>query len=137
MGLLKTRCPFMYRNVLWFLILVGNLFLVSTYVVCERLSVVYQSARLPENFDQISPEHPCSGIWHRTPPLPKIKIFPRVQVRSYLEHPPRKWKTLTFFPEFRSELTQNTPPNEKIYLSFLSSDLSLCRTPPPSENEKL
>ena len=29
---------------------------------------------------------------------------------SFLVHPPpRKWKTLTFFPEFRSELTQNTP----------------------------
>ena len=99
------------------LCMVVLLFLVSTYIVCERLSVMQQPARLPENFDKILAEHPCSAIWHRTPP-------------------PSKWKTLTFFPEFRSELTHNTPPgNEKLYLSFLSSDLSLHRTPPP-ENEK-
>ena len=62
--------------------------LVSTYVVCERPSVMHLPARLPENFDQISPEHPCSGIWHRTPPPPKIKFFPRVQVQPYPEDPP-------------------------------------------------
>ena len=83
-------------------------FLVST---CERLSVMHQPARLPENFHQISPKHPCSGILHRTTPPPKIKIVPRVQVQPYPETVPlpRKWKTLTFFSEFRSELTQNTP----------------------------
>ena len=28
--------------------------------------------------------------------------------------PPGKWKTLTFFPEFRSELTQNTAPTPPV-----------------------
>ena len=76
----------------------------------ERLSVMHQPARLPENFDQISPKHPCSGILHRTPLPWKLKLFP--ESKSGLTQntlPPRKWKTLTFFPEFRSELTQNTP----------------------------
>ena len=46
--------------------------LVSTYVVCERLSVMHRPARLPENFDQNSGEHPCSGIWFQnTPPSPQ------------------------------------------------------------------
>ena len=35
-----------------------NSSLVSTYVVCKRLSVMHQPAGLPEIFDQISPEHP-------------------------------------------------------------------------------
>ena len=159
--------------------------LVSTYVVCERLSVMHQPARLPENFDQISPKHPCSGILHRTPPSPRkmknsnflswvqiwaypehtpsprkmknsnflswvqIWAYPEhtpppkmknsnflswVQILAYPEHPPPKmknsnflswvqiWaypehpakmKTLTFFPEFRSELTENTAPPRK------------------------
>ena len=45
--------------------------LVSTYVVCERLSVMHQPARLPENFDQISPKHPCSGISFQNSPPPE------------------------------------------------------------------
>ena len=49
---------------------------------------MHQPARLPENFDQISPKHPCSGILHRTPP--QIKIVPRVQVRPYPEYPPNE-----------------------------------------------
>ena len=63
--------------------------LVSTYVVCERLSVIHQPARLPENFDQISPKHLCSGILFQNSPPLKIKIVSRVQVRPYPEHPPK------------------------------------------------
>ena len=33
-----------------------------------------------------------------------------VQIWVYTEYPPPEMKTLTFFPEFKSELTKNTPP---------------------------
>ena len=82
---LRLRCHIRIRTKVLFILYHcdGNFFhrnkwivqdsLVSTYVVCERLSVMHQPARLPENFDQILAEHPCSGISHRTPPLPKMK----------------------------------------------------------------
>ena len=60
--------------------------LVSTYVV--RDSLMHQQARLPEIFDQILQNTPVLGFGSRTPPL-KMK----------------------FFPESKSDLTQNTPPN--------------------------
>ena len=86
------------------------------------LSVMHQPARLPENFDQIFPEHPCSGIWHRTPPPPQWKTqlsFLSSDLSLHRTPPlPRKWKTLTFFPEFRSELTQNTPARKWKTLTF-------------------
>ena len=107
---------------------------------------MHQPVRLPENFDQILAEHPCSGISHRTPPPPPMKnsnflswvqiwaytehpslkmknfnFLSWVQIWAYTEHPPSwKWKTLTFFPEFRSEPTQNTPPPKMKNSNFLS-----------------
>ena len=122
-------------------------FLVSTYVVCERLSVMQQPARLPENFDQILAEHPCSGIWYRIPPAsPEMKnsnFLSWLQIWAYTEHPPPpwKWKTLTFFPEFRSELTQNTtplpPPKWKTLTFFpeFRSELTQNTSPPPGPVE--
>ena len=77
----------------------------ETYT-CERLSVMHQPARLPENFDQILQNTPVLEFGSRTP-SPKSWV----QVWAYPEHPhPPKWKTLT----------------------FLRSNLSLPRTPPPS-----
>ena len=86
---------------------------------------MHQPARLPENFDQIlqNTPSPCSGIWFQnTPPPLKIKIVPRVQVQPYPEHPsrPENEKTLTFFPEFKFELTQNPPPPQKMKNQLLS-----------------
>ena len=76
---------------------------------------MHQPARLPEIFDQILQNTPDLEFGSRTPP-PPIEIVPRVQIWAYPEHPPpKKWKTLNLFPEFKSELTQNTPPqNEKL-----------------------
>ena len=47
--------------------------LVSTDVVCERLSVMHQPARLPENFDQIlqNTPPPILEFGSRTPPSPE------------------------------------------------------------------
>ena len=42
-------------------------FLVSTYVVCERLSVMQRQARLPEFFDQIAQNTPVLEFGSRTP----------------------------------------------------------------------
>ena len=56
-----------------------------------------------------------------------------VQIWAYPEHPPPKWKTLTFFPEFKSELTQNppAPPNEKLtFFPEFKSELTQ-NAPPP------
>ena len=67
--------------------------LVSTYVVCERLSVMQRQARLPEVFDQIA---------HFTP---KMKFGSR-------SHSPSEIETQTFYSEFKSDLFHNstTPP---------------------------
>ena len=45
-------------------------FLVSTYVVCERLSVMQRQARLPEIFDQIAQFTPDLEFGSRTPTPP-------------------------------------------------------------------
>ena len=47
-----------------------------TYVVCERLSVMHQQAKLPEIFDQIPQNTPVLGFGSRTPP--PNEILPRV-----------------------------------------------------------
>ena len=95
----------------------GQPYLVSTYIVCERLSVMHQPARLPENF-------------HRTP------LF-----WNFSQNTPRP--KLNFFPEFKSGLTQNTPPKMKKNRSELTqntllqeTDLSLPRTPPSNPKMK-
>ena len=120
-------------------------FLVSTYVVCERLSVMHQPAKLPEIFDQILQNTPVLEFGSRTPPPPpkKIEIVPRVQVWLYPEHP-RKWKTelsfkVTFFPEFKSELTQNTPPPMKMKNSNLLSWVQIWAYPeqPPHSSRSM
>ena len=59
-----------------------------------------------------------------------------VQIWAYTEHPPPwKWKTLTFFSEFRTELTQNTPPPTprkwKTLTSFPEFRSELTQNTPP------
>ena len=76
-------------------------------------------------FDQILQNTPVLEFGSRTPPPNwncKSKLFPESPPENWncskstsltlprTNTPPPKWKTLTFFPEFRSELTQNTPP---------------------------
>ena len=53
---------------------------------------MHQPARFPEIFDQILQNTPVLEFGSRTPPLPKLKLF----------------------PESKSNLTQNPPPNEKL-----------------------
>ena len=96
---------------------------------------MHQPARLPEIFDQILQNIPVLEFGSRAPP-PQIVIVPRVKVWPYPEHPPPpKWKTQTFFPKFRSELTQNTPPKMK-NSNFLSW-VQIWAYPEHPPNEKL
>ena len=88
--------------------------LVSKYLVnylwcTSKLSF---QARFPEIFDQILQNTPVLEFGSRTPSPPhhRNEILPRVQVWPYPEHPPPgKLKTLIFFPESKTDLTQNTP----------------------------
>ena len=89
---------------------------------------MHQPARIPEIFDQILQNTPVLEFGSRTP-LPrkwKTNFLSWVQIWAYPEHPPPlpwKWKTITFFLEFKSELTQNTHthrPPPKWKTNFLS-----------------
>ena len=48
--------------------------LVTTYVVCERLSMMQRQVRLPEIFDQIAQFTPKLEFSFRILPLPPLKI---------------------------------------------------------------
>ena len=94
---------------------------------------------------------PVLEFGSRTPPLQNLKLFPEsksgltqntpkmknsnflswVQIWAYPEHPPWKWKTLTFFAEFKSELTQNTPPQWKTLTFFAEFKSELTQNTPP------
>ena len=60
----------------------------------------------------------------RKPPPPwkwkTLIFFPEFKSELTQNTPPWKWKALTFFPEFKSELTQNTPPQKMKNSNFLS-----------------
>ena len=88
--------------------------LVSTYVVCERLSVMHKqvSVHIPQtvNFCPNSPESPflefqtkkappmknfrfeMTKVYSRIPPSPKMKNFRFLMTKVYFGIPP-KWKT--------------------------------------------
>ena len=85
--------------------------LVSTYVVCERLSVMHEPAGVVENLVQNSTVYPYSAI-QNTPPPQKIEIVRNLGTLTFqvqnTPSPPkieivRNLGTLTF-------QVQNTPP---------------------------
>ena len=107
---------------------VSGALLVSTYVVCDRLSVMHESAGVVEILVQILTEYPL--FWSTVseyPPTPKMKIV-RVQIREFQNTaPPQKWKLsespnprVSEYPPHKNENCQrvqirefqNTPPNE-------------------------
>ena len=92
---------------------------------------MHQQAKLPEIFDQIPQNTPTPGneilprvqVWPypEHPPPHKIEnsnFLSRVQVQPYPEHPSpaRKLKTLTFFLDSKSDLTQNIPQGRLKYV---------------------
>ena len=46
---------------------------------------------------------------------PQNENCQRVQIRGVPEYPPKKLKTLVFFPKSKFRVTQNTPPNENCH----------------------
>ena len=59
-----------------FKIILYKYYLVSTYVVCERLSVMHKQARLPESFDQIQiPQFTPKLEFSSRLPTPLIEIW--------------------------------------------------------------
>ena len=75
----------------------------------------------------------------RTPPqIENSNFLSRVQIWHYPAHPPQKLKTLIFFAESKSDLTQNTPPPPKIENSNFLSRVQIWPYPEhPPENWKL
>ena len=64
-----------------------GILLVSTYVVCERLSVMHEPAGVVEILVQNPQNTPYSEV-QNTPP-PKMKIV-RVQIREFQNTPPNE-----------------------------------------------
>ena len=68
----------------------GNTFqcvsLVSTYVVCERLSVMHE----PAGVVQILPEYPYSELGTEYLPFPKMKIVRESKSESFRIPPPHQ-----------------------------------------------
>ena len=83
--------------------------LVSTYVVCERLSVMHEPAGVVEILVQILPEYPL--FWSRVseyPPPPENENCQRVQIREFQNTPPMKIVRESKSKSFRIP----PPPNE-------------------------
>ena len=71
--------------------------LVSTYVVCERLSVMHEPAGVVEILVQILQNTPYSEKqFQNTPPPPKNENSQRVQVREFQNTPPPLPRKLKF-----------------------------------------
>ena len=117
--------------------LLGNvsICLVSTYVVCERLSVMHEPAGVVEILVQILREYPYSVV-QNTPPNENCQ---RVQVQ--VQNTPPKWKLSESKSEFRippqnencqrvQVWVQNTPPKTKI----VRESKSEFRIPPQNDN---
>ena len=116
--------------------------LVSTYVVCERLSVMHEPAGVVEILVQILPEYPYSelGTEYSPPPWklsksPNLRVSEtpppnencqRVQIWEFQNTPPNEncWRVQIW--EF-----QNTPPNENCQRVQIRE---FQNTPPP-QNE--
>ena len=121
--------------------------LVSTYVVCERLSVMHEPAGVVEILVQILPEYPL--FWSTVseyPPPPKMKIVresksksfrippppnencQRVQIWEFQNTPPPQ-KKMKIVREFKSE-SFRIPPQMKIVRESKSESF---RIPPPNQ----
>ena len=106
--------------------------LVSTYVVCERLSVMHEPARVVENLVQILQNTPILQDSFRIPPPP----------------PPQENSTLSRCWHFVAFQFQNTPPpppspppppkeNSTLSRCWHFVTFQFQNTPPPKENSTL
>ena len=79
--------------------------LVSTYIVCERLSVMHEPAGVVEILVQILQFTPILNLVQNTPPLKKIKIVTESKSKSFRIPPQNENCHRVQVREF-----QNTPP---------------------------
>ena len=84
-----------------------EILLVSTYIVCERLSVMHEPAGVVEILVQILPEYPYSELGTEYPP--PNENCQRVQIREFQNTPP-KWK----LPESSNPRVSEYPPQWKL-----------------------
>ena len=101
--------------------------LVSTYVVCERLSVMQKQVSVwTVNFCPNSPEHPSLEFQIRVPPSPKWRLQISVD-QVWIRVAPPKMKTSDLsWPKFRSEYPPS--PNEDFRFELTKVQI---RVPPP------
>ena len=112
--------------------------LVSTYVVCERLSVMHEPAGVVENLVQNSTVYPYSAIQNNPPPPKKWKLSEilALWLFSCRIPPPVKMKIVRNLGTLTFQL-QNTPPlqNWNLGRSWHFVIFQLQKSPPPPENE--
>ena len=111
--------------------------LVSTYVVCERLSVMHEPAGVVENLVQILQNTPILQYSFRIPPPPKNGNCQRSWHFDFsvTEYPPppenwnlgRSWHFVTF------QLQNTPPPPRKLKFRQILAlcDFSVTEYPPP------
>ena len=137
-----------------------NLVLVSTYVVCERLSVMHEPAGVVEILVQILQNTPILKYSFRIPPPPKMKIvrdlgtltfqfqntppplfsFRKLKFRQILalcdfsvsEYPPQKLKFVSRSWHFDFSVSEYPPPPKiEICQRSWHFDFSVSEYPPP------
>ena len=117
--------------------------LVSTYVVCERLSVMHEPAGVVENLVQILQNTPI--LKYRIPPLPKMKLSEILALwlfSSRIPPHPRKLKfrqimALCDFSVPEHPLPTPPPPKLKFRQIMVLCDFSVPEYPPPPDNWNL
>ena len=92
--------------------------LVSTYVVCERLSVMHEPAVVVEILVQILQNTLYSEKqFQNTPPPPKVKILRDSKSESFrIPPPPENWNLARswHFKTFSFRIPTTPPPPQKI-----------------------
>ena len=115
--------------------------LVSTYVVCERLSVMHEPAGVVENLVQNSTVYPYSAIQNTPPPKWKLSEILALWLFSCrIPPPPENWNLGRSWHFVISQL-QNTPTPHPQKLKFRQilalCDFSVAEYTPPKKNWNL
>ena len=106
--------------------------LVSTYVVCERLSVMQRQARLPEFFDQIAQNTLFWNLVQNTPPPENWNLVRSWHFGFWLSRTPlspENWNLVRSW-HFGFWLFRTPPPNWNLVRSWYFG-FWLSRTSPP------
>ena len=103
-----------YRENKWHL-------LVSTYIVCERLSVMQRQARLPEIFHQIAQFTPVLEFGSRPPPPPPALKKNWVLTFQNTPHPIKNWNLGRSW-QFGFWISRTPPPPIRWQLQYVETN---------------